>query len=513
MAQAVNKIAPDVEARLRELIARFRYDAYGFVMTVFPWGVPGTTLAKKSGPEKWQAELLHEMSAHAIENAHRKQLGFDYLVGRFTTASGHGVGKSALVAWVILWFMSTRMDTRGVVTANTAGQLQTKTWPELGKWYNMAINKHWFIWTGASLFYAQYPEDKQKNYKVDALTVSPENSEAWAGLHNEAGTVFVIFDEASGIDAELWKVAEGAFTDGEPWFLVFGNPTKPDGSFADTHLADPENRWKKRNIDSREVSHTNKAHLADLIRANGGTDNDYIRIRVLGQFPAKAYDGFIAPSDVTAAQQRELFHDDGVALIMGVDVSRFGDDETVFAFRRGTDARSIPWITRKGLSTVDVAMVAVELIQKYRPDAVVIENIGPGVGTIDTLRSWNYKVIEVHPGAPSSQPKTFVNVRAELWSVMRESIQQRLCLPELDGELFKQLTSIRYEVTGSGESVLKMESKKDMKARGLESPDRADALMLTFAYKIQRRDMPRNATAGGPGSTNRNKTEYDEFAL
>jgi hypothetical protein len=88
----------------------------------------------------------------------------------------------------------------------------------------------------------------------------------------------------------------------------------------------------------------------------------------------------------------------------------------VFAFRRGTDARSIPWITRKGLSTVDVALVAVELIQKYRPDAIVIENIGPGVGTIDTLRSWNYKVIEVHPGAPSSQPKTFVNVRAELWS-------------------------------------------------------------------------------------------------
>jgi len=512
MAAVVHKIAPEVEQRLRDLISQFRYDAFGFVMAVFPWGVKGTSLANKIGPEPWQAELLHAVSRHAIDNANRKLMGFDYLVGRFSVASGHGVGKSALVAWLNLWLMSTRQDTRGVVTANTAGQLQTKTWPELGKWYNMMIHKHWFTWTGSSLFYALYPEDKVKNWKVDALTVSPENTEAWAGLHNETGTVYVIFDEASGIDKALWGVAEGAFTDGEPWFFVFGNPTQPDGSFADTHLADPHNRWKKWNVDSREVSHTNKSHIADLIRANDGVDNDYIRIRVLGQFPTKAYDGFISPHDVTAAQQREMHYDDGVALTMAIDVSRYGDDETVFAFRQGNDARSIPWVTRRGLSTVDVAACAVELIQKFRPDAVIVESVGPGAGVIDVLRSWNYKVIEVHPGAPSSEPKTFLNVRAQFWSVMREWIQVRGCLPELDGELFKQLTTIRYETTGSGETILKMESKKDMKARGVGSPDRADALMLTFVHKIQRRDKDIAARAGMGPSTRRAKTDYDEMA-
>jgi len=510
MAKDVVKIAPEVEERLRSLVSRFRYDAYGFVMAMFPWGVPHTSLAKKAGPEPWQAEILNAVSQHAIDNAHRKQMGLDYKVWRSAVASGHGVGKSALVAWIILWIMSTRMDTRGVVTANTANQLQTKTWPELAKWFNMTLNKHWFTWTNTSLYYAAYPEDLQKNYKVDALTVSPENSEAWAGLHNETSAVFIIFDEASGIDKTLWGIAEGAFTDGEPFFFTFGNPTQPDGPFADCFINDPEKRWWTKNVDSREVSHTNKAHLADLIRANGGTDNDYIRVRVLGQFPSKAYDGFIAPADVTTAQQRELFHDDGVALIMGIDVSRYGDDETVFAFRQGHDARSIPWQTTKGKSTTDVAAMAVEFINKYRPDAVVIESVGPGVGVIDTLRSWNYKVLDVHPGTPSAH-KHFLNLRAEFWSVMRDWIQKTGCLPEMDGELFNQLTRIRYEVKGSAETVLKMEGKAEMKGRGLPSPDRADALMLTFAYKIQRRDKGRNANAGRPGSTNRAKVDYDEM--
>lgn len=504
------KIDVDVEQRLRDMVADFRYDAYGFVMAMFPWGVPHTSLARKTGPEPWQAELLHKLSAHRIDNAYRKQLGFDYLVFRSATASGHGVGKSAFVAWVIMWLMSTSMDTRGVVTANTANQLQSKTWPELGKWHNMALNKHWFEWTGSSYSYALYPPEKQKNYKVDALTVAAENTEAWAGLHNETGVVFIIFDEASGIDPALWQVAEGAFTDGEPFFLVFGNPTKPDGTFAECFTDDPHNRWNKKHVDSREVSHTNKAHLADIVRENGA-DSDFVRIRVLGQFPKKAYDGYISVDDVTAAQQRECFHDSDAALVLAIDVARYGDDETVWAFRQGMDARSIPMATARGLGNVEVATRTVELCAKYKPDAIIIESVGPGVGVIDILRSWNYKVLDVHPGAPSAH-KHFLNIRAEMWSTGRDWLQKTGCVPEMDGALFKQLTSIRYTLGGTGETVLKMEAKKDLKDRGQESPDRADALMLTFCYKIQRRDKSRNAMPSLTGSTNRSNTDYDEFA-
>lgn len=503
------QIDPKVEQRLAEMVARFRHDAYGFVMAMFPWGDPETSLRHKHGPEPWQKEILQAVSTHSLENHWRKLLGFDYRVWRSTVASGHGVGKSALVAWIILWLMSTRMDTRGVVTANTANQLATKTWPELSKWYQLVLNKHWFTWTSSALTYALYPEEKQKNYKVDALTVSPENTEAWAGLHNETSAVFVVFDEASGIERQLWGVAEGAFTDGEPFFFVFGNPTQPDGAFADTHLNDPDNRWWKKNVDSRDVSHTNKSHLADLIKANGGEDNDYIRIRVLGRFPTKAYDGFIAALDVTAAQQRELFHDDGVALVMSVDVARYGDDETVICFRQGNDARSIPWVKRRGLGTMECATLIAELALHYKPDGIIIEETGPGQGVIDVLRSWQFKVLGILPGNQSAT-KGFLNVRAELWSAARGWIQTIGCLPEYDGELFKQLTTIRYEMVGQTEAQLKMESKKDMKARGLESPDRADALVLSFGYKLQRRDA-KNARRP-EGSTQHAKTDYDELA-
>lgn len=511
MAGAAHKIDANIESRLRDLVVRYKYDAYGFVMAMFPWGVPGTSLANKQGPEKWQADLLHAASQHRIDNYYRKAMGFDYKVWRSAVASGHGVGKSAEVAWIIHWLMSTSMDTRGVVTANTAGQLQTKTWPELGKWYNMALNKHWFVWTSSSYYYARYPEDRQKNYKVDALTVAPENTEAWAGLHNETGVVFIIFDEASGIDHALWDVAEGAFTDGEPFFFVFGNPTQPDGDFADCFINDPDGRWWKRHVDSREVTHTNKAHLNDIIKRNG-LDSDFVRIRVLGTFPTKAYDGYIAPISVTEAMQRELHVDSGVALVLGVDVARYGDDETVVAFRQGTDARSIPWRSWRGKDTVASALLIVELINEYKPDAIIIESIGPGVGIIDLLRSWRYKVIEVHPGAPSTRPAEFANARAENWSRMREWITVRGCVAPTDGELFQQLTAIRYTLTRD-ESALLMESKKSMKKRGLSSPDRADALMLTFAHNISRRDAKTAAARGGGGSTQTGKVDYNEFDM
>lgn len=418
--------------------------------------------------------------------------------------------NSALVAWIIDWIMSTTRDARGVVTANTGNQLQTKTWPELAKWHQMLITRHWFQWTAQSYYFAAYPEDQQKNYKIDAITVSPENSEAFAGLHNEASAVVIIMDEASGIERAIWEVAEGALTDGEPFMFCFGNPTQPTGPFAECFIPNETIKWWTKHVDSREVSHTNKAHLNALV-ARWGEDSDFVRIRVRGRFPEKAYDGYISPNKVIEAQQRPVYHDDGVALIMGVDIARFGNDDTVFAFRQGTDCKSIPWFTMKGADNVQVATKAAELIEKYRPDAVVIENVGPGVGVIDILRSWKHKVLEVHPGAPSSMPMSYVNVRAELWGKGREWIDTRGCLPE-DGDLFKQLTAIRYTLK-KGETALQMESKADMKDRGLESPDRADAFMLTFAYNISRRDNRRNTNNGAGGLRTVAKHEYDPLSV
>ena len=149
-------LSSEKEAELAEFIAQFYDDPYGFVMAVFPWGEPELAdgslnpLANKTGPEPWQRELLEDMGRHIKNNVILRELGLDMEVFRSAVASGHGIGKSAMVSWLIYFLMSTRVDTRGAVTASTQFQLEDKTWPELSKWHNLAINKHWFLWTATT---------------------------------------------------------------------------------------------------------------------------------------------------------------------------------------------------------------------------------------------------------------------------------------------------------------------------------------------------------------------------
>lgn len=488
----MSKYSHKTEAQLAELVALYYDDPLGFVMAIFPWGEPflpdgsPNPLARKRGPEDWQRDLLTDVGKHIRENADLGAMGrVDRFVWRSAIASGHGVGKSAVVAWLVIFFMSTRVDTRIGVTANTQKQLEDKTWPELAKWHKLALNRHWFTWTATSYYFAQYPEDQRKNYMATAMTVSEQNTEAFAGLHNEAGTVVILFDEASGIIPKIWEVATGALTDGEGFFFAFGNPTQPTGEFADCF--DKYNyMYYTRHIDARTVSHTNKQALLDIIRRYG-VDSDQAKIRVYGQFPVQSYNGFISVSAVTDAYSRELYPDHGAALIMAIDVARFGGDEIVFGFRQGRDARSRKAVTFKNISTVKTVEIAMKLISQHRPDAVVIESTGPGAGVIDMLRARGVKVIEVHPGAKAIEDKLYFNKRAEIWSLMRDAINDWLCLYE-DAILFEQLTKIQYGLDRH-EQRTRLENKEEYMVRtGLSSPDRADTLALSFAANIARRD-------------------------
>ena len=123
-------LSASTEDAVAEYIAEFRNDPLGFVMAIFPWGEKGTPLENRKGPEKWQAKILTDLGKHSFENAKRKAEGLDMIPWRSAVVSGHGVGKSALVSWIQLWIMSTRVNARGVTTANTGDQLETKTWPE-----------------------------------------------------------------------------------------------------------------------------------------------------------------------------------------------------------------------------------------------------------------------------------------------------------------------------------------------------------------------------------------------
>jgi hypothetical protein len=487
----------EIEGELAEFIATFYDDPLGFVMAVYPWGEPVLAdgafnpLHNKTGPEEWQRDELNQIGAHIKENRDRLELGLDMLVYRSATASGHGVGKSALVAWVIHFLMSTRVDTRMAITASTQFQLEDKTWPELAKWQDLAINGHWFKWTATTYSFAAYPEERRKNYRATAATVSETNTEAFAGLHNEGKTVAVIFDEASGVLPKIWEVVEGALTDGEPFFWAFGNPTQPDGEFADC-FDKHSDMYKTRHVDSRSVSFTNKNALNDIIRKYG-EDSDQAKVRVRGQFPTVSFDAFIPQDAVMAAQAREEAFDADAGLIMGVDGARSEQgDKFRITWRQGRDARSRPSLEFPGMRTLEAARVVSREADRTKPDAIVIEGTGPTTGLIDVMRDRGYPVHEVYPGAPSPRAQEFQNNRAEWWWDMREWIWEEGVLPDTQA-LREQLTNVRYSYQRQTDKLV-MESKEDLKVRLSElnfdwkSPDEADSLMLTFAVRVARRD-------------------------
>src|SRR5690606_37982533 len=291
---------------LVEELAGFSKDPYGFVVFAFPWGEPGELRDAKIEP--WQEKILRDLGEGLVN--------FEGAI-RLARTSGHGIGKSALVSWLILWAMSTHEDTVGVVTANTENQLKTKTWVQLAKWYRLFIGRELFKMTATALF--SVDPEHERTWRFDMVPWSERNTEAFAGLHNEGKRIVVIFDEASAIPDAIWEVTEGALTDEntEILWLAFGNPTRNTGRFRQC-FGKFKHRWGHRQIDSRDVEGTNKAQFQAWVD-DYGEDSDFVRVRVRGRFPRASSLQFI-PSDVVyEATKREAHYLYGDPLIMSVD--------------------------------------------------------------------------------------------------------------------------------------------------------------------------------------------------
>jgi hypothetical protein len=468
-------------------IGRYRFDPLAFVMAAFPWGKPGTALARDSGPEAWQREVLEKLG-RGLEQRDRAA---EEAV-RLAVASGHGIGKSALVAWIILWALSTVPDTRGIVTANTEGQLRTKTWPELAKWHALSANRTWFTYTATSLFYSAEP-GHDRTWRVDAITWSENNTEAIAGLHNKGRRAFALFDEASSIADGVWETIEGALTDAgtDLFWLAFGNPTRTTGRFRECFAGGRfAHRWQPQQIDSRSVSMTNKKQIATWV-ADYGADSDFVRVRVKGEFPRAGTMQFIDGERVDQAVARELFKDPTSALIMGVDIARQGEDQTVIRFRRGVDARSIAAVKFRIPDLMAVAGRVMELVNSYEPDAVFVDGTGIGWGVHDRLLQLGCSTVRgIDFGSSADRTDgseahvRYSNKRAEMWGHMKEWCKFG-CLPD-DRELRADLTAVDYGYDAS--DAIRLERKDDMRKRGLASPDDGDALALTFAYPVEKRN-------------------------
>ena len=473
--------------------ARFRADPLGFVRFAFPWGEAGE-LEKYSGPDAWQCDILRQIG--------ERLEGDPYAVNRTAVASGHGIGKSALVAWLILWGLSTFEDTKVVVTANTEGQLRTKTWPELAKWHRLALNSSWFRFTATAL--ASANPLHEKTWRADAIPWSEHATEAFAGLHNAGKRLLLVMDEASAIADSIWDVAEGAMTDQDTEIIwtAFGNPTKPAGRFRECFAGGRfAHRWENRQIDSRAVAMTSKEQLNQWV-TDYGEDSDFVRVRVRGIFPKAGALQFIGPDLVAEAVRRNSTSVLSDPLIMGVDVARFGDDSSVIAFRKGRDGRAVPWSVFHGLDAMQLAGRIAALIGEHRPAAVFIDEGGAGGGVIDRLRQLGFTPFGVNFGAKPEERRLYANKRAEMWGRMREWLKDG-AIPS-DPDLSAQLGGPEYSY--DKDSRILLEKKADMKRRGLASPDHADALALTFAWTV----APQTAhSQGGQASV---RYEFDPYA-
>jgi hypothetical protein len=484
----------EFDRELAERMGGFFADPLGFVMFTFPWGKKGTPLENfPDGPDLWTRKMFAALAEHVSANLLLKDLGQQLEVWQSAVASGHGIGKSATVSWLILWLMSTRVDCRGFVTANTGDQLSGKTWPELAKWHQMAINKHWFKWTATQFYYARYDDDHRKNYMFEAVTWSTERTEGFAGAHNAGSAIIMIEDEASAIPDAISEVISGALTDGEGFWFKFGNPTRNEGRFFRCFHQDRA-LWYHDNVDSRSVRITNKKYLQRIVDQYG-EDSDYVRVRVRGMFPRAGAMQFIPEGMVDEAFERPTPpNDTGAPLLLGIDVAVGGGDKCVMRFRRGLDGRSIPPIKLAvdrdmGQDSLTVANKAAEVIERWEPDAVFIDEIGVGMGVADILKGMGYKLIRVNSGPPADDTVRFRDKRAEMWSGMKDWLREGGVLAE-DLELRQDLCGPMYDHTLKQQ--LALERKRDMKRRGLASPDDADALALTFARKVKRLDRARS---------------------
>lgn len=466
-------------------------DPEAFVLFAFPWGKAGTPLENFKGPRTWQRDELQAITDHIRQNNLRIKNGKDPIMYQSATASGRGIGKSALVSWLNCWFMSCVLGGTNITTANTEQQLKSRTWAELGKWHTLLINSHWFEKSALHLRPADWFKTAlEKQLKIDtgyyyaqAQLWSEENPDAFAGVHNHNG-VLLMFDEGSGIPAPIWKVSEGFFTEPIPhryWFC-FSNPRRNTGHFFECFHRYRE-YWKRRNIDSRHVEGTDKAVYAKIIKAYG-EDSDEARVEVKGQFPRQGDKQFISREVIEKARTRELFKDPHAALIMGVDPARYGDDKTVIRFRQGRDGRSIPPIKLKGKDNMEVANECAWWIQKADPDAVCID-AGNGTGIIDRLREMGYKVHEVWFGSKAEDGQ-WANKRTELWGRVRDWLGGG-CIDD-DQDLLDDLAGPEYKFQGHSDRLM-LQTKEEMKKNGLASPDDADALACTFAVRVARRDF------------------------
>jgi hypothetical protein len=207
-----------------------------------------------------------------------------------------------------------------------------------------------------------------------------------------------------------------------------------------------------------------------------GVDSPLYVSKVLGEFPESSQNTLIPVSWILAAQERRLQPEGWGCL--GVDVARFGSDRSVMYHRRGDHVRLLrDWASAP---TTETTGHVVQAAREHLPAEIRVDGAGVGGGVVDQLAEMGWPVVDMQAGARAVDSEHYLNARAEWFWRLRERLESgEIDIDPTDDVLASQLAALQYKFTSRGQ--IQIESKDDMRKRGMPSPDRADALVLAFA--------------------------------
>src|SRR6185437_1439336 len=368
---------------------------------------------------------------------------------------------------------------RVLVTANSQDQLRDTIWPEIRRWAEQLPKPlyerlefqadHIFLKGVGGSF-------------VTARTASRDNPTALQGLHDE--NMLLVLDEAPGIPDIVFELGLGTMSTPGAKMLMAGNPSETGGFFYDTHHG-LRSRWYTMRVSCEDVSRA-KGHIDDVV-AKYGRDSNAYRVRVLGEFPDTQDDAVIPLALCEAATRRNVEATDFYP-VWGVDVARFGSDRTALAKRRGNTLIE-PIKSWRGKDTMQVAGLILDEYRRTKddegkttddtPSEILVDVIGLGAGVVDRCAELGLPVRGINVGEAASVAERFMRLRDELWFDCRDWLAQQTSKLPKDDALIAELTACKYKITSMGK--VQIESKDELKKRGLPSPDLADAFILTFA--------------------------------
>jgi hypothetical protein len=413
------------------------------------------------------------------------------LVRRLALRSGHRVGKTRLLAILTVWFFVTRYPQKTIVTAPTAGQLEGGLWPEI-KVLSRRLPGFMYELFDFMSEEIRLKADPDGSFTV-ARTASPENAESFQGQHSE--NILFIWDEAAGIDERLYNAARGSMGAANAMTVLAGNPTRLNNYF---HKAFTTNAsiWTRFRISSIGLKTMVPDFINEIIQTFGENSNEY-RVRVLGEFPDTEDASFISAAAVRNAMEREISVPPMSAVVYGVDPARFGDDRTVITKRRGTFNIEKQIVLNKADTMQVVGRIVQEasldrdrLVAEFKehgrpllylppvPAQIVVDVIGLGAGVVDRLKELGYDVMAANAAEKAVSDVNCVRERDAIWKRGKAWLENGKCAIAKDAELQTELTAPFYAYTSAGE--LQIESKKEMKKRGMRSPDKADSALLTL---------------------------------